>query len=190
MAEQKGQRFVLLLLISFAAVAVAATVITPGLVDEPSPQPRPAAERSETEQEGLIEMLEIYEHLAEQNPENPDYRVILGNLYSQLGDWSRAAENLVQAAELEPENAHLQIDLGITLWHAGREEEGLVHFDEALRLDPSLIFARYYKGMLLGGMAGREEEAIAELEQVLADAEDPELIGQAGAVLRTLLGRR
>ena len=76
------------------------------------------------------------------------------------GDLEEAARQFRLALELEPEDADLQLSLGMALDRAGRAREALVELEAALRLDPRSAQANYMIGTILE-RAGRDAEAIA-----------------------------
>jgi len=163
---------VLILGIAFALVAVGVALIVPRLGQAPR-QPPVAQDKALTEQ------IELYEDKVREEPENPAWWAKLGELYFQGGDWDKALENFAKAVELDPQDVGLRIKLAIIYWHSGDIEAGIRQLDEALQLDPSHIAARFYKGILLSTVKGREEEAIAELEEVIRLDPDSELAQRA-----------
>ena len=75
------------------------------------------------------------------------------------GDRGEAVRQFRLALELEPEDADLQLSLGMALDRAGRAREALVELEAALRLDPRSAQANYNIASLLE-RAGRDAEAI------------------------------
>ena len=76
-----------------------------------------------------------------------------------IGDREEAIRQFRFALELEPEDADLQLSLGMALDRAGRAREALVELEAALRLDPRSAQANYMIGTILE-RAGRDAEAI------------------------------
>ncbi len=76
------------------------------------------------------------------------------------GDREEAVRQFRLAVELEPEDADLQLSLGMALDRAGRAREAFVELEAALRLDPRSAQANYMVGTLLE-RAGRDAEAMA-----------------------------
>lgn len=74
------------------------------------------------------------------------------------GDRDEAIRQFRYAVELEPDDADLQISLGMALNRAGRAREALVELEAALRLDPQSAQAHYVSGTILE-RAGRDAEA-------------------------------
>lgn len=75
------------------------------------------------------------------------------------GDREEAVRQFRLALELEPDDADLQLSLGMALDRAGRAREALVELEAALRLDPRSAQANYLIGTLLE-RAGRDAEAV------------------------------
>jgi len=168
----KRKNLVLILAIAFGLVAVGVAFIVPRLGQTPR-QPLVAQE------EALTEQIEVYERLVREEPENADYRVRLGELYFQGGDWDKALANFAKAVELDPQNVELQIKLAIIYWHSGDIEAGIRQLDGALQLDPSRVTTRFYRGILLSIVEGREAEAAAELREVIKLEPNSELAQRA-----------
>ncbi len=61
---------------------------------------------------------------------------------TQLGDREAAARTTEGALAEDPDNAFTHANRGWTLLHEGKPKEAMVHFREALRLDPQMDFAR------------------------------------------------
>lgn len=177
MRERKG--FVLILVLVFGFVAAAATFIVPRIINQPLRQ-------SIRE---IVSQIQVYENLVKEDPENLKYRTHLGELYFKQGNWEKAIENFAKALEVEPQNVDLRINLGVIYWHAGQVEEGIKYLDEAIEIDPTQAEAHFYKGMMLSGMEGREEEVIAELGKVLELSKDQEQNSQMVRSARVILQR-
>ena len=75
------------------------------------------------------------------------------------GDREEAVRQFRLALELEPEDADLQLSLGMALDRAGRAREALDELEAALRLDPRSAQANYMVGTLFE-RAGRDAEAM------------------------------
>lgn len=75
------------------------------------------------------------------------------------GDLVEAVLQFRSAVELMPDDADLQLSLGMALNRAGRAREALVELEAALRLDPRSAQAHYMLGTIFE-RAGRDAEAI------------------------------
>jgi len=76
------------------------------------------------------------------------------------GDREEAIRQFRLALELEPDDADLQLSLGMALDRAGRAREAFVELEAALGLDPRSAQANYMMGTLFE-RAGRDAEAVA-----------------------------
>ena len=95
---------------------------------------------------------------------------------------SRSLWSSVLAAN--PESIPAQNNLGNDLNAAGRPDEALAHYREALRIDPALPNAHNNIGMILAQM-GRLPEAAAEFDEALRlNPHDPEALVNQGLVLK------
>ena len=65
-----------------------------------------------------------------------------------------------------PQNARAHNNLGNALKQAGKIEEAIAHYEQALRIKPDYAEAPYNLGIALG-QVGKNEEAIAHYEQAL-----------------------
>ena len=82
-----------------------------------------------------------------------------GSDAAAAGNWPEAVDNLRRAAEAEPDDAAVRVDLGFALERLGDARAAVERYEEALRLDPRLQEAHYGLGDLLE-RGGRDQEAI------------------------------
>ncbi len=93
-----------------------------------------------------------------------------GSDAAAAGNWPDAVDNLRRAAEAEPDDAAVRVDLGFALERLGDARAAVERYEEALRLDPRHREAHFGLGDLLE-RAGRDEEAIERFRAaVTADA--------------------
>jgi protein O-GlcNAc transferase len=86
---------------------------------------------------------------------------------SDAGRMQRAMEELTRAAQLAPENAIVQVELGRALTNSGRDDEAIPHFEQARKLDSSAIEATNQLAMALQ-RTGAVQNAIPLFEQVVS----------------------
>ncbi len=67
----------------------------------------------------------------------------LGNAYSGLKQYRKAAEALKQATVIEPKNAAAHFNLGLTLYNEGRYAEAIVAYKEVVNLRPTLAAGHF-----------------------------------------------
>lgn len=182
----KRQSLVLVLMLVFGVSALGAVLVIPRLASTPVPA---VSANVPLTGENLAIQIAAYQELVEEDPAIARYWATLGNLYVRQRDWDKAVESFQKALELNPEDNDIRQELGITLWHLGRQEEGLRYLDEAIQKDPNSAISYYYLGMILAGTPGREAEAVAALEKVTAASGDSEIAAQARQMLAELKTR-
>ncbi|HEY6551990.1 MAG TPA: tetratricopeptide repeat protein [Vicinamibacteria bacterium] len=114
------------------------------------------------------------ESVAARDKANVSVRAKLGHLYTEAGQWDKAARWYREAVALrrEPE---VIVDLGTALLRGGRPTEGLAEFERALTLAPGHKRASFNKGLALMEL-GRQESAADLWEDLLGRfPDDPEL---------------
>ncbi len=107
---------------------------------------------------------------------------------NQLRYWRDSESLFAHAVAVTTNNAFALNNLGVALEQAGRPEEALARYREAVRIEPGLIQSQYNLGNLLDKL-GRPGEARVELRRaVLLDPTQPYIHNTLGAVL-VKLGR-
>jgi tetratricopeptide (TPR) repeat protein len=74
---------------------------------------------------------------AEKAPKDAQVRIQLGNLYFDAERYQDAATWYEAALALEPANANLSTDLGVSYYYLNQPDRALEQFDRSLRLDPN-----------------------------------------------------
>ncbi len=88
------------------------------------------------------------------------------------------------AVETYPQSAVARRNLGFVLLESGNARKAILHFEEAVRLDPGLVEAHRSLGVALGA-AGDLERGIDHLRQAVSlQPNDPEALANLGALLR------
>ena len=75
--------------------------------------------------------------IAQQNPNDADTRIQLGNMYFDAGRYQEAATWYEQALKLRPKDANVSTDLGISYYYMNDPDRALAQFDESLKIDPT-----------------------------------------------------
>jgi len=109
--------------------------------------------------------------LLAKRPDIAEGHVLLGEIHRHSGDEPRARECQARALKLRPEwsEAHLHLAMGDLFGDYGRYLEAEACYRRALELQPDLADARYNLAAALNA-AGRQREAIAELQELLRSA--------------------
>jgi eukaryotic-like serine/threonine-protein kinase len=100
------------------------------------------------------------------------YRGLCAYRLKQYGEAARAFSVCVGAV---PDQAGCYYSRALALACLGRLDEAVQDYNRALQLDPKMVFARVNRGML-HYQAKQYGQALADLEQALADGADPALI--------------
>ena len=74
--------------------------------------------------------------IAQQNPNDADTRVQLGNMYFDAGRYQDAATWYEQALKLKPKDVNVSTDLGIAYYYNNDPDRALAQFDRSLAVDP------------------------------------------------------
>ena len=74
--------------------------------------------------------------VAQQNPNDADTRIQLGNMYFDAGRYQEAATWYEQALKLRPKDANVSTDLGIAYYYMNDPDRALAQFDKSLAIDP------------------------------------------------------
>lgn len=94
------------------------------------------------------------------------WRDHLAHIYSQLGDWQRAAENFRLSWEAKPSENALS-NWAIAQWRAGDKDTSLETHRKAAGLFPNSAEAQYHLGWALFNI-GRPSEAVAPLKRAIS----------------------
>jgi len=86
--------------------------------------------------------LEHADHALQIDPENPWATNLRAMALVKLGRRDEAARTMGDALARDPENATSHANQGWTLLHRGDHRQARIHFREALRLDPTLDWAK------------------------------------------------
>ena len=110
-------------------------------------------------------------------------RAALGRALLRNGDAANGRRHLRTAIELDPDYADPHVSLGVDALYALWDQATAgVHFRKALRLDPGNVLSHHPYAYHLS-IAGRHQEAIAEMEEALRlDPVSPLVNGDVGRI--------
>jgi tetratricopeptide (TPR) repeat protein len=101
----------------------------------------------------------------------------------QLPVWRDSLSLYSRILDNFPDCASAQNGLGLALSNAGRTEEAIVHYREALRLEPASVHAHYNLGIELA-VAGKLDEAMFHFNEALKlNPRSEQLHNNVGVVL-------
>ncbi len=116
--------------------------------------------------------------VAEQQPNNAQPRVDLGNLYFDAERYDDAIKWYGEALELSPRDVNVSTDLAVAYYYTNQPDRALQQFDESLKIDP-----KHTKTLLNMGIVrafGKQDLAGAEQAwQQVIDLEPNSPEGQA-----------
>ena len=120
------------------------------------------------------EMAAMLREVVKSRPDDPRPLEMLGRLDQQIGDAAAAARDYDRAAHLDPNNAGLQVALGLALAEAAGAKgtpDAEAALRRALAIDPRNPPALYYLGALRAG-AGDKSGAAGMWRQLAAELPD------------------
>ncbi|MEK6238471.1 MAG: tetratricopeptide repeat protein, partial [Planctomycetales bacterium] len=111
------------------------------------------------------ESLKMLQEIAEKDPEGPPAEVVMGLLYSENSEKSKAKEWMAKAVAAAPDNLKVHLAVGRWRFQQDQLKEAQTHAETALKLDPESRDAVGLCGLVARGQ-GRFEEAETHFEQI------------------------
>jgi len=97
----------------------------------------------------------------DQNSENADFWIQLGNLYFDTDNYQKSIDAYRKSLVIKPNNANVWTDLGVMYRRSNKPDQAVKAFDRAAEIDPRHETARFNKGIVLlhdlNDMAGAVE---------------------------------
>ena len=93
--------------------------------------------------------IESLRQRAEDNPDNANLWIDLGNAYFDSGMYENAITAYARSLEIAPGNPDVLTDLGIMYRRTGSPPRAVEMFDEAIKADPEHTMSRFNKGVVL-----------------------------------------
>jgi Tfp pilus assembly protein PilF len=119
----------------------------------------------------MVAEINELKRLLQNDPDNFQALVRLGNLHYDVRMWEQAAGYYERAVEVEPGNADVRTDLGVCYRNMGRFDEALNAFTAAHKADPQ-HFQSLFNIVVVAGIDLGEYEVADEAMRVL-EAMDP-----------------
>ena len=123
-------------------------------------------------QEKLGDAEKAYRSALEQKPDFPPAQLNLGKALMAQKNYERAIEALDLAVKGQPQSADAHYFLGESYLQVKKGSKAVVHFNEAIRLDPSGKADAHLRLAALYNAAGMKDRAAAEYEHFLAKRPD------------------
>ena len=106
----------------------------------------------------------LYQRILKRHPEHLDTLYMLGTLYAERGDLSKARIYLLQAAEQAPRSPMILNNLGNVYLQAGEFTEAAACYEKTLQFDPQLNQANYNLGQAYAQL-GKIADALGYYEK-------------------------
>lgn len=115
----------------------------------------------------LSDRLRAVEEMSRKDPNNPDYRIQVGNLYYDMGQYQKAIDAYEIALNLRPRDPSVETDLATCYYSIGQSEKALQILDRVLQYQPNFPMAMFNKGIVLQSSRNDAKGAIATWEVLL-----------------------
>jgi cytochrome c-type biogenesis protein CcmH/NrfG len=114
----------------------------------PSVKGMPAGMPPDAQKE-IQDQIAALETETRQNPANVAAWVELGNAYFDTDQFEKSIQAYRKALDLKPDNADVWTDMGVMQRKAGRPQEAVKDFDQAIAVNPKHEVSRLNKGIVL-----------------------------------------
>lgn len=133
-----------------------------------------------------VQRASALERKANDEPNNADVRIELGNVYFDAERFDLAVSWYESALKLDPKNVNASTDLGVSYYMTNQFDRALTQFDYSLKLEPAHAKTLFNVGIVRA--FGKEDipGATQAWEQLIAVAPASEEAGRARTALQTL----
>jgi len=158
--------------LSFVAAGLLC-LVPPALAFQEAAEAPPVVRISDTSRmdSEVVELLERYAKLAEDDPTNASVRADLGMAYEANNMWAEAELCYAHAAQLDPSEAQWRYRLGVAQRRNGKLDKALATLDQVTQeiTRTESIWVRYAEMLM---EAGRIDDAKAAYERAIAAGEE------------------
>lgn len=163
---------IVLLLLTAAGIPIALDRAAYRISGVDSPVVRAAVASAERSYDP--ETLRRLRHLVELVPEEPNLRVLLGNLYVQDGDEQQAGLHYRRAVELNDSHAGAHLNIGNLHFYNNDFVAATTEYDRAAAIDPKMAIAYYNQSVANGeqynfDVQGQKLEAAKNVDRGLVE---------------------
>lgn len=117
--------------------------------------------------ENTGEAIDYLARAIEARPENSNFRIYLGKLYEETGEYDKAEAILEKGMENDPENPKLYFMMGVIYDKAGKREEAVHMMKKVLEISPEDATALNYLGYTYADMGKNLDEALFLVEKAM-----------------------
>ena len=114
------------------------------------------------------ESARVFAHMAEIYPSDHSYRIKAGEVYAQLGDFKRAAEQWERLIQIEPGERNTYLEVATVFWDYYQFDQAVRVFNELRKATGDQSIYAYRLGAVYEGK-GDLDSAVAEYVKVLAE---------------------
>jgi tetratricopeptide (TPR) repeat protein len=107
------------------------------------------------------------EQMSQNDPQNAQLKVQIGNAYYDSGQFQKAAEAYEQSLKLRPQDPGVETDLATCYHYLGQYDKALEILDKVLKYSPGFAQALFNKGIVLQSGKNDPKGAIAIWESLL-----------------------
>jgi tetratricopeptide (TPR) repeat protein len=145
------------------------------LIDTPSAEFAGSEESLPGNHPGIDVMEKVHKLTlqSEENPENIEVRVELGNTFYDIGRYDVSARWYQEALDLDPDQARVSTDLGTSLLFLGKTEEAITQYRHSLAVQPGHGQSMQNLGVAFFSL-GEYQEAIDVWKELLEKNPDYE----------------
>ncbi len=137
------------------------------LVLAPSEKPSVVSSEVVFEQEIYQSKKNEYLEALENNPNDLQALVGLGNLYFDTKQYQLAINLYQRALEIQPNNTNVRTDLGIAYFYLGMNDAAIREFREVIKIDPNHPNAHFNLGVVFWRGKNDLENALKEFQEYL-----------------------
>jgi tetratricopeptide (TPR) repeat protein len=120
-----------------------------------------------TRDERIDEAIEYLTRAIVARPENSNFKLYLGKLYEETGEYGKAQKLLEEGIKNDPENPKLYFMLGVIYDKAGKRDDAIDMMKKVLELSPEDATALNYLGYTYADMGKNLEEALQLIEKAM-----------------------
>jgi cytochrome c-type biogenesis protein CcmH/NrfG len=107
------------------------------------------------------------EQMSQNDPQNAQLKVQLGNAYYDSGRYQQAAEAYEQSLKIRPQDPNVETDLATCYHFLGQYDKALGILDRVLQYSPGFAKALFNKGIVLQSGKNDPKGAVATWESLL-----------------------
>ena len=104
----------------------------------------------------VLQRIQAYGAALQQNPDDLQANIGLGNLLFDSSQWSKAIDYYTKALERDPKNADVRIDRAIAYHNLGQDPQAVTEMERVTRESPTHKNAWLNLGVVSAGMGDRE----------------------------------